>query len=1630
MKSKAIFMALLALAFQAQAASVSQSQAVSAASRWAQSGRVLGTRLGSEVDLSGVKTYSVSPEASFHAVPFKNGGMVFVSADTESEPIIAFTATTNVDLRAGSPLFGLLQSDALFRAKLAELRAGVANNAQTSALPAARSTYANKWTALSVPNMSSDKSAPPIAEGDAMSMISDIRVAPMLTTRWSQTNAGLNPCYNYYTPNGAPCGCTATAMSQILRYFSRAAGGYPESFMGESLEYDCEVNGKAKKLSVLCDEESSEPIPYAWDKMIDVPNGLTDEENRAAIGHLTYDVAVALESEFSDQETSASPTILAKTFKEAFGYKNAYVLSDGKYYKSGELHYAGVRQKVIFTNLDAAKPVLLAIYGCEKDRNGKLLPTKTGGHAVVADGYGFTEVNGVRTEYVHVNLGWGGTDDAWYNLPEIDTAMAGATISNASGFDFMFLNAAAFNLSIEDNEVGKEILSGRIIDEDGEAVTNATVAISFADGTPAASANTDSKGIYHAYLAGGTNYLLHASVSGERRFGDVQAALSRTVVGEPVTNIVAAGKYVGNSWGNDITILYPTVQVISGGVTNLYSSLDKALAAAKDGDRVEIIEATALESSFNLRVNCTISAAGADPYAMPVVCNDGAMLVVESGETLFTNVVFKSSSTVVKSVGGTIVVSGIAVFDDMVSGHVGLLIDKNDHFIVRGCLLNGITLECAGASIVDDMFGMFYGDDVAAVESAARIVSPNGSNRAGTAKVLASNVVSKLVWADDVAANAEVAVGYVDGMGVSDNVYYRTLDQLFDAYPVATNVVITKSGAELRKHHDISGDYVISTTGDMVRVVVAADAGMSVKTGFLNVSNLEFSNFRGNGIFIVDGSTASMSVSNVVFRDIEGTNTHSGAISVLNGGALTVGDGTMFEDCRASGRYSATRVVGSNGGAIYIGAGGSLEMVAVESPIRITNCQASQFGGGIYVESESSVNISGDVIVRDNFSGERPNSDNIYLADGTATLLCSGDIVSGSKMIGVGFGSGVNAPGNGEGVSFAKLGAEVVATNVTAKAFVNDVNDSLSASADGQDLKWVSIPDLKVPFESSVCYYIDGDTTNAYARLEDAFVGISGEAVIFLRASTELTTDIEISDKITLASVSPDVYRVDRVANVMVKIFGEGSLTLENIEIDGGLGSCGLFMVSAGSMTMNSGSKIANVNGSDNRASCAITVCNGGKFTMESGAEITQCVNNYVDLGTQSSYGGALLVEDKSEARLLGGKITGCRAYSAGGVFIGSQSKVCLSNDIEIAGNKCGAGPIFTKSNLCVSDDSELILLGGEFTGSIGYNQGVNADAVRFGTANEFTGDIQAAAHRFRHDVTGDYGMAVANGSEKLLVWGSQLNADGKYITETGLEYDLIPGSPVSIVFPDVKIGLVYNGEEQIGIEPDVGYTVSGNSSTDAGTKSALVEIRPGYVWSDGGEASRTVEWVIAKAPYELVGVSFEDYACKYEPNKMQFHPGIAGDLPDWFDEVEYRNNGRVEPGTNEVVAVLSGNGGINYQDFHTNLVAKLIVVGDHGDDPGPVPPGPDPIVVTPSPIAFREITRVSDSQWKLVITNCVQGCWYRLGYTDNLASGFTHGDWEQATADGPWTTNITVTTGGSIFWKAEAKEGVIPVTE
>ncbi len=205
----------------------------------------LGTALGREV--TNVETFTDdADEPIYHIVYLDPSGFVIVPADDFVEPIIGFVETGSYDPSPENPLGALVAGD--LNARIAAVRDGPTLQA-TGATKMALGSQA-KWQQL---ESLADRVG---ILGLGLANISDVRVPPLVQSKWGQTTCCTNPalaCYNYYTPpsdpcdqndvviipspnspfpygslGNYPCGCVATAMAQLMRYHM-----YPNFALGK-----------------------------------------------------------------------------------------------------------------------------------------------------------------------------------------------------------------------------------------------------------------------------------------------------------------------------------------------------------------------------------------------------------------------------------------------------------------------------------------------------------------------------------------------------------------------------------------------------------------------------------------------------------------------------------------------------------------------------------------------------------------------------------------------------------------------------------------------------------------------------------------------------------------------------------------------------------------------------------------------------------------------------------------------------------------------------------------------------------------------------------------------------------------------------------------------------------------------------------------------------------------------------------------------------------------------------------------------------------------------------------------------------------------------------------------------------
>ena len=426
-------------------------------------------------------------EAGFYVVDLVPTGYVVIAADDELEPIIAFSHDDQFVPQPGNPLFDILQKDT--ERRMRPFRGG---SAATGKVPPTRATKRAKWDRLAAPSAAPAAASVPTESlpesGAPVATLSDVRVDPLIQSRWKQSTvwngSSSVAVFNYYTPPHTPgdptndvAGCVATAWAQIMRYHQ-----WPSTGVGTS-SFTISVDGVSQQRALRGGDGAGGP--YDWANMALVPGRTITATQCQAIGALLHDAGVANNMSYAPGGSGAY--LHTSAIKSVFHFANGVTSSSGSL---AEITLA------IRTNLDAGLPVALGIF----------TTPPTSGHEVVCDGYGYN----LATPYHHLNLGWAGAYDTWYNLPEID----------ASGYAFDTISDCTYNI---DPSVTGEIISGRCTDSSGNPVAGVLVT---ATGPSVHTATTNQRGIFAIKgLASNTVWTVSRN-GGSTVFGPVQVVVT------------------------------------------------------------------------------------------------------------------------------------------------------------------------------------------------------------------------------------------------------------------------------------------------------------------------------------------------------------------------------------------------------------------------------------------------------------------------------------------------------------------------------------------------------------------------------------------------------------------------------------------------------------------------------------------------------------------------------------------------------------------------------------------------------------------------------------------------------------------------------------------------------------------------------------------------------------------------------------------------------------------------------------------------------------------------------------------------------------------------------------------------
>ena len=293
-----------------------------------------------------------------------NGGFVIVSAESATSPIIGYSNKGQYTLPvAGNNVDYWMQER---KSKIINMRAS--NLAASAPIASLWNAYANNIR----------------IQNPRVNRVLGIFPSPtqyLVQSTWDQPFP-----YNGMCPGGSVTGCVATAMSQIMRYWS-----YPLHGIGHSAYNDVNPAYSDNWGLLTADYDTSN---YVWSAMpLSVPD--TNWE----VAKLLYDAGVSVDMDYTPTGSGAEviaaddPICAQTSYVKYFGYDASTIqgLRQSSYNQTAWIN-------LLEGELNNNRPVQYVGY----DPNN-------GGHTWVCDGY-----NSISD--FHMNWGWSGADNGWYNL--------------------------------------------------------------------------------------------------------------------------------------------------------------------------------------------------------------------------------------------------------------------------------------------------------------------------------------------------------------------------------------------------------------------------------------------------------------------------------------------------------------------------------------------------------------------------------------------------------------------------------------------------------------------------------------------------------------------------------------------------------------------------------------------------------------------------------------------------------------------------------------------------------------------------------------------------------------------------------------------------------------------------------------------------------------------------------------------------------------------------------------------------------------------------------------------------------------------------------------------------------------
>lgn len=320
--------------------------------------------------------------AYFYVFTKGESGFVMISGDDAAVPVLGYSLENSIDFNNLPP-----NAAKWFEGYKSQIRYIISNNIQ------ATKEISKQWNELKTGIMNKD--------GVQSS------VSPLIQTKWDQGQYYNALCpYDYQLGERTVTGCVATAMAQIMKYWS-----YPQF----GSEFHCY---RHDKYGDLCANFGN--TEYKWDQM---PNIVTSSNN--AVATLMYHCGVSVDMEYDISENGGSgayPVDLPFAYTYFFNYNSTVEFIERN--QENENYWI----HLLKNELNNERPIQY----CGSGFDG----SEWYGHSFICDGYD-------NDDKFHFNWGWSGNADGYFFINNL----------NPGSYDFSINQNAVIGIQPPTNEI-------------------------------------------------------------------------------------------------------------------------------------------------------------------------------------------------------------------------------------------------------------------------------------------------------------------------------------------------------------------------------------------------------------------------------------------------------------------------------------------------------------------------------------------------------------------------------------------------------------------------------------------------------------------------------------------------------------------------------------------------------------------------------------------------------------------------------------------------------------------------------------------------------------------------------------------------------------------------------------------------------------------------------------------------------------------------------------------------------------------------------------------------------------------------------------------------------------------------